>query len=648
MDNRHNGDNYPLLPSNGQREGFHGQHLQTGDHGLNTGALSNRHRECSVLHGRNLGLKLFPKINFKDRYRHILGLIKENTNKLILAGICSLMISAATTAMGYLLKPVIDKIFVNKDAQGLTVLPLLIIAAFLVKGLGTYGQEYFMNFVGQNIIRRLRDRLYDRIQDLPLSFFQKERTGVLMSRITNDVNILKSMVSTSVTGVLRDGSSVIGLAVVVLYQNWRMAILAFIVFPLAFLPVIELGRRVRRVSTGCQQTMAELNAFLHETFAGNKIVKAFGMEQHEKNRFYSQTLKLFKLEIKGVIVRALSNPIMEFFAGLGIAFVIWYGGWEVIKGKTTPGSFVSFLGCVLLLYDPIRKLSQLNNSIQQGLAAADRVYDVIETQSDIFDPPQPHPMRSGPHTVRFDKVHFSYGEKPVLKGIDLTVTHGQVLALVGMSGGGKTTMVNLIPRFFDVTDGRILIDEIDIRAYSVADLRREIAIVTQDPILFNETVRDNIAYGNLEASEADIIAAAQAAYAHDFIQRFPKGYDTVIGELGGRLSGGEKQRLCIARALLKNAPILILDEATSALDTEAEVLVQKALENLMRGRTTFVIAHRLSTVAKADQIVVVVDGCIVEQGTHDSLLSLKGEYAKLHEMQFTASNGGASSAGVLN
>ncbi|MFZ1983343.1 MAG: ABC transporter ATP-binding protein, partial [Desulfatitalea sp.] len=518
-------------------------------------------------------MTLFPRFTLKDRHRRILALIKENTGRLILAGLCSLMISGATTTMGYLIKPVIDKIFVNKDTQGLVFLPLLVIAAFLIKGIGSYGQEYLMNYVGENIIRRLRNQLYDRIQDLPLAFFQKERTGVLMSRITHDVNILKSMVSTAVTGTLRDGSSIIGLAAVVLYQNWRMAIIAFIVFPLAFLPVIELGRRVRRVSTGCQKAMAELNAFLHETFAGNKIVKAFGMEQHEKQRFFNRTQSLFTLEIKGVVVRSLSAPIMEFFAGLGIAFIIWYGGWEVIKCKTTPGTFISFLTCVMLLYDPARKLSHLSMAIQQGLAAADRVYDVIEAQSEIQDPSQPHPMRPGPHMVRFENVQFSYGDKPVLNGIDLTVTHGQVLALVGMSGGGKTTLVNLIPRFFDVTGGEILIDDVDIRNYAVADLRREIAIVTQDPILFNETVRDNIAYGNPKASEADIIAAARAAYAHEFILRFPTGYDTVIGELGGRLSGGEKQRLCIARALLKDAPILILDEATSSLDTEAEALV---------------------------------------------------------------------------
>ncbi len=555
------------------------------------------------------------------------------------------MISSATTATGYLIKPVIDDIFVNRDTTGLVVLPLLVVAVFLVKGLGSYGQEYFMNYVGEDIIRRLRNQLYDRIQDLPLSFFQKERTGTLMSRITNDVNILKSMVSSAVTGSLRDASTIIGLTAVIFYQNWRMAIIAFIVLPVAFWPVFILGRKVRRVSTGCQQTMAELNAFLHETFAGNKIVKAFGMEQHEKQRFFEKTSRLFKLEIKGVIVRALSSPIMEFFGGLGIAFVIWYGGSEVIDGKTTPGTFMSFLACVLLLYDPVKKLSHLNNSIQQGLAAADRVFDIVETPSDINDPLNPRPIQTGSHDLQFSNVHFSYGDQDVLKGIDLKVDKGQVLALVGMSGGGKSTIANLIPRFFDVTGGSICIDGIDIREIAVADLRRQIAIVTQEPILFNETVHDNIAYGRPDATADQIVAAAKAAFAHDFIHRFPNGYDTMIGELGGRLSGGEKQRLCIARALIKDAPILILDEATSALDSEAESVVQKALENLMHGRTTVVIAHRLSTIAGADRIAVIVSGSIVEEGTHESLLSRNGEYDKLYRMQYAANTGHNAGAG---
>lgn len=579
-------------------------------------------------------MRIIDKFSLKDRHRRILALIKENSGRLIMAAICSLMMSSATTAMGYLIKPVIDDIFVNRDTTGLIVLPLVVIMVFLVNGLGRYGQEYFMNYVGEDIIRRLRNQLYDRIQDLSLAFFQKERTGTLMSRITNDVNILKSMVSTAVTSSMRDMATIVGLTAVIFYQNWRMAILAFFVLPLAFWPIFILGQKVRRVSTGCQEAMADLSAFLHETFAGNKIVKAFVMENHEKQRFYNQTQRLFNLEIKGVKIRALSGPIMEVFGGLGIAFVIWYGGSEVIDGKTTPGTFMSFLACVLLLYDPVRKLSNLNNTIQQGMAAADRVFDVIETPTDIKDPDPPRSIAPLPHDLRFENVHFSYGDQDVLKGIDLTVAQGQVLALVGMSGGGKSTLANLIPRFFDVTDGRVLIDGIDIREFAVADLRRQISIVTQEPILFNETVRNNIAYGSVNASDDRIVQAAKDAFAHDFIERFPNGYDTMIGELGGRLSGGEKQRLCIARALIKDAPILILDEATSSLDSEAEAVVQKALENLMQGRTTIVIAHRLSTISGADRIAVIVGGKIVEEGTHTALLSHKGEYYNLYTTQY--------------
>ena len=584
----------------------------------------------------------FFKSKLRHRHKDLLAMIMMNKSRFIMAGACMLLISACTSAMGYLLKPVIDQIFVNRDARGLAVIPLLVIGVFLLKSMGTYGQDYFMNYVAQDIIRRLRDKLYDRIQALPLAFFLSERTGVLMSRITSDVNVLRSMVSTAVTGTLRDTSTIFGLAGIIVYMNWRLALIAFVVLPVAFVPVFKLGRKVRRVSTGCQVAMGDMSAFLHETLAGNKIVKAFGMEDHEKRRLHEKTEKLFRLEMKGVIVRSLSSPVMEFFGGLAIAFVIWYGGWEVIKGLSTPGTFMSFLTCTMLMYDPIRKLSHLNNSLQQGLAAADRIYDIIETPTDIEDPERPHPLQNHPHELEFDGVTFSYGEQNVLQDIRLKVKTGQVLALVGMSGGGKSTLANLIPRFYDVTAGRVLIDGIDIREFAVADLRRQIAIVTQEPILFNETVRDNIAYGRPDATEAEIVAAAKAAFAHDFILRFPKGYDTMIGELGGRLSGGEKQRLCIARALIKNAPILILDEATSSLDSEAESVVQKALENLMHGRTTVVIAHRLSTVAGADHIAVIVGGHVVEEGTHETLLDRKGEYFKLHTMQYTG-NGGVES-----
>ncbi len=570
----------------------------------------------------------------KKRHRHLLFLIKDNRLRLFLAMVCMLVIAAATSATAFLVKPVLDDIFFNKDVRMLKMIPVAVIIIYFLRGVGMYGQEYLMNYVGESIIRRLRNSLYDHIQDLPLSFFQKERTGVLMSRITNDVNIIKTMVSTAVTGSLKDSFTIIALTMVIFYRDWKMALFAFIILPIAFFPIVEFGRRVRRISTGCQESMADMSSFLHETFAGNKIVKAFGMEPYEKKRFSEKTLSFFKIEMKAVIARSLSSPVMEFLGGLGIAFIIWYGGRQVITGTSTPGTFFSFMAAVLMLYDPVKKLSGLNNAVQQGLAALDRVYDIIEKKSDIIEQENPLVIKPGYHRVTFRDVFFKYDDVMVLKSINLDIGAGEILALVGMSGGGKTSLVNLIPRFYDVSKGAILIDGIDIREASISSLRRQMAIVTQEPILFNDTVRNNIAYGNREASDKEIENAAKAAYAYDFIQSFPDKFDTTIGELGGRLSGGEKQRICIARALLKDAPILILDEATSSLDTESEMLVQKALENLMKGRTTFVIAHRLSTIGYANRIVVIVGGRIVEEGKHDELIALQEEYYKLYQLQF--------------
>ncbi len=575
-----------------------------------------------------------PKITPRDRHRRLLAMVLANKGRLFLAMLCMLVIAAATSATAFLVKPVLDDIFIKQDATMLRLMPLAVVLVFLFRGLAMYGQEYLMNYVGEGIIRRLRDDLFDAIQDLPLSFYQREKTGGLMSRITYDVNIVKTMVSTAVTSTLKDAFTIVGLMAVIFYRDWKMAAFAFIVLPLAFYPVIEFGRRVRRVSTSYQEAMGLLSSYLHETFAGVKIVKAFGMEGAEKRRFHEKTRGLFTLEMKAVVARSLSSPIMEFLGGVGIAFVIWYGGFKVLSGASTAGTFFSFTAAVLMLYDPVKKLSHLNNAIQQGLAAADRIFDVMETSSDIQDPVDPVALAPGGHHISFDNVSFGYTEALVLKGITLEAAQGEVVALVGMSGGGKTSLVNLIPRFFDVTHGAIRIDGVDIRKLRVADLRREIALVTQEPILFNDSVRNNIAYGRPQATEADIIAAAKAAYAYDYIMGFSEGFDTVIGELGGRLSGGEKQRLCIARALLKDAPILILDEATSSLDTEAEAIVQKAMDNLMAGRTTFVIAHRLSTVAAADRIIVVVDGRIVEEGRHEDLIARGGAYYKLYHMQF--------------
>ncbi|MBW2589332.1 MAG: ABC transporter ATP-binding protein [Deltaproteobacteria bacterium] len=573
-------------------------------------------------------------IKLKDRHKQLISMVKDSWPTLILAIGCMLVMSAGTAAAAYLLKPAIDDVFINKDVRMLKLIPAAIVIVYFFRSIAMYGQEYLMSYVGQNIIRRLRNTLYNRIQDLPLSFFQKEKTGVLMSRVTNDVNIIKTMVSVAVTGSLRDCFAIMGLTFVIFYQIWELALIAFVVLPISFYPIVIFGRKVRKVSTGCQEAMADMSSFLHETFAGNKIVKAFGMEPYEKKCFFEKTRRLLRLEMKEVKAKAMSSPINLFLGGVGAAVIIWYGGSKVIAGDYTTGTFISFLAAVLLLYAPIKNISKLNNAIQQGLAATDRVFDIIEKASDIPEVQNPVLIKQGHHSVKFENVFFKYDKEMVLKDINLDVKAGEILALVGMSGGGKTSLVNLIPRFFDVSKGAILIDETDIRKTSISSLREQIAVVTQDPILFNDTIKNNIAYGNQSASNVEIENAAKAAYAYDFILSFPDKFDTTIGELGGRLSGGEKQRICIARALLKDAPILILDEATSSLDTESEMLVQKALQNLMKGRTTFVIAHRLSTISYAHRIIVIVNGQIVEEGKHDELLARQGEFYKLYQMQF--------------
>ncbi len=579
------------------------------------------------------------KIKIQPRQKKLIAYIKGSWFQLFLSMICMVVVAATTSATAFIVKPVIDDIFISKNAFLLKLIPFIVIVLYFFRGLAMYGQEFLLQYVGENIIKKLRDALYDKITDLPLAFFHKERTGVLMSRITNDVTIIKNMVSKAVTGALRDCFTVIGLTGVIFYRDWKLAILAFVVMPLAYFPVVELGRRVRRFSTSSQESMADMNAFLHETFAGNKIVKAFGMESYEKKSFSKKNHMVFRFEVKSIRAKALTSPVMEVFGGVGISLVLWYGGFAVIKGAQTPGDFLSFMTAVMLLYPPIKKMTKLNNVLQQGFAASDRVFDILETRSDILDPESPKQIKTGSHRICFENVSFSYDSREmVLKNIDLDVKPGEILALVGMSGGGKTSLVNLIPRFFDVTQGFVKINGTDIRDIAVSDLRKQVAIVTQEPILFNDTIRKNISYGKPDATDQEIIEAAKAAYIYKFVKSLPNGFDTVIGELGSRLSGGEKQRMCIARALLKNAPILILDEATASLDTESERLVQKALENLMKGRTSFVIAHRLSTISYANRIVVLVDGQIVEEGKHEVLLQRKGEYYNLHQMQFSDNN----------
>jgi len=552
--------------------------------------------------------------------------------------VCMLFVSAATSGSAFLVKPVLDDVFFKKDLTMLKLIPLAIVALFMLKGLFDYGQAYLMSYVGQRIIADLREKIYNHLQSLSLSFFTRNPTGMLMSRITNDVSMVQGAVTDAVTGLLKDFFTIIGLVAVVFYRDWRLAIVALVVFPLAVYPIFKFGRKLRSYSARSQTAMGNISTILLETISGNRIVKAFNMEDYERKRFARENRRLFEISMKSVRVRAISHPLMEFLGGLGIAFIVFYGGYNVIQGVATPGTFFSFLAALLMLYEPVKRLSGVNNAVQQGLAAASRIFEVLDTVPEIRNKPMAKLLSFVSKGIDYENVSFKYEEDWVLKNINLHIKTGEVVAFVGSSGGGKTTLVNLLPRFYDVSSGKVLIDGWDIRDVTVESLRGMIGIVTQQTILFNDTVRNNIAYGKINEPFEEIVKAAKAAYAHGFIQNLPNGYDTVIGEQGVKLSGGERQRISIARALLKNAPILILDEATSSLDSESEIEVQKALEFLMQSRTTLVIAHRLSTIRKADRIVVISDGVVVEEGTHEELLEREGEYKKLYLLQFVDSD----------
>ena len=569
-----------------------------------------------------------------DIYKRLIKLAKPHLPKFILAMLCMLVVGGLTSALAFLVKPVLDDIFMKKNAAMLKWIPIAVVAIYMLKGLCTYVQTILMNFIGQRVVADIRNRLYQVIQTQSMSFFTKNQTGILMSRITNDVNSMQGAVSEAVTSLLKDSFTLICLMFVIFYRDWQLALVAMVIFPVTIYPIATFGRKIRKLATRTQVTMGSLTTLLQETISGARIVKAFGREDYESSRFSRENENLLKLTLKSVTISAVSSPFMEFLGGVGIAAIIFYGGYQVIQGVSTPGTFFSFLAALILLYEPIKRLTNVNNTIQQGIAGAQRVFSIIDAVPEIRNKPEAIPLPAISKAIDIRNVTFRYEDTPVLKQINLTVRAGEAVAFVGMSGGGKTTLVNLIPRFYDVSEGQILIDGRDIRDVTMESLRAQIGIVTQQTILFNDTVRNNIIYGDVEKTEADVIRAAKAANAHHFIMNLPEGYDTVIGEQGTKLSGGERQRISIARALLKDAPILVLDEATSSLDTEAEIEVQEALKNLMKGRTTLVIAHRLSTIRNADRIVVLVNGEIVEEGTHEALLDKKGEYFRLYQMQF--------------
>lgn len=574
-----------------------------------------------------------------ESFKRLLLMARQYYLRFTLAVICMIIAGGLQSALPLIAKPAIDEIFVSKDISALKWIPFAVVAIFLFKGLANYGQAVLMSSIGLRIVTNLRNQLYEQIQKQSLSFFADHPTGLLMSRITNDVQSVQTASAEAITALVKDTFMLIGLIGVIFYTDWKLALIAIVVFPLTIYPIAWFGKKMRKVTTSTQITMGTLNSLLQETISGTRIVKAFGMEKYESNRFAAENEKLFKYNMKAVSVNAISSPLMDFLGGLGIAAVIFYGGYNVVHGNSTPGTFFSFIAALLMLYEPVKRLTNINNTINQGIAGADRIFSIIDRVPDIKDKPGAVVLPPISKSIDMKSVTFCYEKTPVLKNINLSIKAGEVVAFVGMSGGGKTSLVNLIPRFYDVTQGRVLIDGHDIRDVTLKSLRGQIAIVTQQTILFNDTVRNNIAYGDIERTEEDITNAARAANAHDFIMKMPKGYDTNIGELGAKLSGGEKQRLSIARAILKNAPILILDEATSSLDTEAEIEVQDALDNLMKGRTTLVIAHRLFTIRNADRIIALVNGEIVEEGNHESLMAKKGEYFRLYNLQFKDEEG---------
>jgi subfamily B ATP-binding cassette protein MsbA len=576
-------------------------------------------------------------------YRRMLAYIRPYRLRLLLAMLFMIVVSSFRGAIAFLVKPALDDIFINKDVTRLAVIPALVLGVYLIKGVCEFAQSYLMRGVGQRVIRDIRDHLYRHMQSLSLSFYMKHPTGVLMSRVTNDVGLMQGAVTEAVTGLIKDVFTALFLVGVIFYRDWKLALVGLVVFPLAIWPIARFGQKLRRTSIRTQEVTGGLTSHLQETISGAKLVKSFGAEEYEVDRFATRNAKLFRLSMKVVKVQAMTSPLSEMFAGVGAAAVIFYGGYSVVNGQSTPGNFFSFMTALFMLYEPVKSLSRINNVIQQGIAAASRVFEVLDTLPDVEERKDALALEGIEHGIEFDHVDFRYSEEGenILKDVTFRVSPGVLVAIVGSSGAGKTTLVDLLPRFYDPQRGAIRINGTDIRDVSLSSLRSLIGIVGQHTILFNDTLRNNIAYGMPDASMERIEEAARRANAHPFIIRLPEGYQTVIGEQGLKLSGGERQRVAIARAILKDAPILILDEATSALDTESESVVQEALEHLMHGRTTFVIAHRLSTVRNADMILVIEEGQIVESGAHEELLAGETRYRSFYLKQFEERKSGA-------
>jgi len=577
--------------------------------------------------------------------------------RLSLAFVFSSFVAFFTYLFVNLVQPIIDKMFLKHAAltsggkeglidfvfkkvraaeeQFIWLIPLLLVIVIFGKGLFTFLSSFLMKSIGYKVGKKLRDDLFGHIIYQSSDYFDYKSTGDLMSRLTNDVDRIQVAVAGSMGDLIREMFILLALLVYIFITDWRLALISFVIAPVAVIPLALFSRQLKKKGLLSQEKMAQIYNLLHETITGNKIVKAFTMEKFEIKKFSQATLSYFKTSLKLALTGSLTSPFMEFLGGVVAAFILVLGATKIVQGHISPGDFVSFVVAIFYSYTPIKRLSRANNSIQQGVACYERIQEILNSKSQIVEHPKAYPLPPVKGSVKFENVSFGYNEMmPVLQEVSFEVMPNETVALVGLSGAGKTTIINLLSRFYDSTSGKITIDGIDIREVSLSSLRSQIGLVTQELILFNDTVRNNIAYGLEEISLDKIKEAAKAAKAHDFIMKLPKEYETIIGEKGTLLSSGQRQRLAIARALLKNPPILILDEATSALDSESERLIQIAMANLMKNRTTFVIAHRLSTVRRVDKIFVLDKGGITEIGTHKELCRKDGIYKKLHDLQF--------------
>ena len=568
-------------------------------------------------------------------YMRLLAYIKPYTRRLALAVVCIIMAAAANLYLPWIIKDMIDDVLMSKDMVMLNLIATGILVVMFTRGVFYYGQSYLVSYVGQRVIIDVRSVLFRKFQRMPLSYYDRQQTGTVMSYITNDVAVMQSAIVDNLIELVTESSILIGSLAMMLYLDWKLSLLTLMTIPLVAIAMKIFGRKLKRSSTVIQERAAEITSLLQESISAIRVVKSFVRETYETKRFEEQNWRNFQAAMKNVKLSSLLTPTVEFLAAIAVTFIVWFGGYEVVNEVITAGELVAFLTYAVNLANPVKRLSKVYAAIQKAMAAADRVFAVMDLDEKITDVPGAKPLPPIKGKVEFKDVTFSYKDgQPALEHISLKAEPGQMIALVGPSGSGKSTIANLIPRFYDVDSGVITIDDHDIRQVTADSLREQIGLVPQETMLFSTSVMENIRYGRLEATDEEVIEAAKAANAEEFIKELPEGYDTKLGERGLNLSGGQRQRLAIARAILKNPRVLILDEATSALDTESEKIVQDALDNLMVGRTSFVIAHRLSTIFNADQIFVVENGHLREHGTHEELLTAGGLYSNLYNIQF--------------